>query len=79
MSTADDVSVIWVDDDSKIPQQFQGMLQIYSDKSATTFKINALVTYPVEAVYFELHVPVKASRNRKRYQPIKTDVKNRIR
>lgn len=51
MSTDDDVNFKRVKDDSNLPQYLLGIIQIYSDKSATTLKSNDLVAYPVHAVF----------------------------
>lgn len=40
----------WNDSDKNFPRSFVGLVQLYSDKTATTLKANALVAYPIHAV-----------------------------
>lgn len=42
--------VLWSANDNGLPKSFLGLIQIYSDKVATSLKCNALVSYPVHAV-----------------------------
>lgn len=45
-----DCGVYWTDLDDPKPTSFVGLVQIYSDKTATTLKANALIAYPIHAV-----------------------------
>lgn len=42
--------VLWNVGDSEVPKSFLGLLKMYSDKTATSLKFNALAAYLVHAV-----------------------------
>ena len=42
---------IWNDHSNFYPRSFVGFLQVYSDKTATTLKANAMVAYPIHVVF----------------------------
>lgn len=46
-----DSSVRWIDDGAVMGKSFIGLVQIYTDKTVTTFKSNSLVAYPINVVF----------------------------
>ena len=47
----DSTEVIWNDCNSGFPRSFVGFLKMFTDKTSTTLKSNALVAYPIHAVF----------------------------
>lgn len=43
--------VLWNARENEMPKSFSGLIQIYSDKTATSLKCSALVAYPVHVVW----------------------------
>lgn len=46
-----EAEVLWHVDGKEVPGSFLGLLQIYSHKTATSPKCNALVAYPVHVMW----------------------------
>lgn len=47
---------LWNVDDSGISKSILGLIQVYSDKTATSLKYRALVAYPIYVVWLNLNV-----------------------